>query len=128
MRKYIVLAFLLYFSGANGQIRTTGLSNLIANEVESRYDTTVIYEGVNTIEHQHDWVIKDVRDGMFSSDEVSCLVWHGATGCPDKWMNNDEICKICLRKMNVRESRYVVEPPKDDYELLDSLVTKRLQY
>lgn len=82
----------------------------------SRYDTTILFPGVDSIKcASHHFVSKSVATGMYSTPGIECLVWHGATGCPDKWMNENSICTVCLRHINIKESR-TVEIPVDEYQ------------
>jgi len=97
-------------------------------EVVSKYDTTVIYKGADNCSHK--FASKAQPNGLYSGFTMSCDVLHDAAGCPDKWLNEKQICTKCLRHMQIKEDRTVKElpPPKDEYqEALDRL-SKKLQF
>lgn len=93
--------------------------NSIDVKVVSKYDTTVLFIGMEIC--THDWVTKDNGSGYMGIRYTSCAVVHGAGGCPDTWGNYNSICTKCLRHINVKESR-VVQGVKSKYdEALDRL-------
>lgn len=87
--------------------------------VRSKYDTTLLFKGEDNCVHH--FSKKNVYEGMYSSPGVGCLVYHGPAGCPDKWEHFKAICTICLRHIEVKETRWV-EQLKDEYaEALEKL-------
>ena len=63
---------------------------IVRNEL-LHYDTTVIFKGIDTIVHVHDYV----GQSGTSFEKVTCAVLHGINGCPDDW--EEIICTVCLR-------------------------------
>lgn len=98
-------------------LSNTKIISSLELEVKSIYDTSVLYEGrkFEYIICLHNWTEKDVRNGMYSSPFISCAVYHGETGCPDKWAKFQRICKSCLRWEEIKETR-IIEEKKDEFE------------
>ena len=115
MKKYIIILLLLPFA-ASSQLRydTTVIfaptyAFRSSNEIVSlKYDTTVIYKGVDC--KYHNWVKEKIKTSL-----ISCGVYHDAAGCPNDWLNQKSICTNCLRHIQVKETREV-QVVKDPYE------------
>lgn len=93
-------------------------SDPINTKVITAYDTTVVKESVKH-DCLHIWVQEKIK---FSS--VSCAVFHGAAGCPDNWLKAHSICRLCLKKILVRETRRT-ETVLDEYEELDKQLNEK---
>lgn len=95
-------------------------------KVVLKYDTTILYKGAEDCNHV--FAGKQVYEGMFSSPGVSCCVMHDAAGCPDAWSNEKKICTICLKHIQIKETRTVIKL-QDDYEIalekLNKLINKK---
>lgn len=88
-------------------------------KVISTYDTTLLFKGIDTVSHNHNYLSESNIPFTFSS----CAVLHGDAGCPDAWGNFDIICEICLRNCNVKESRRV-EKVSNPYQLAKERLNK----
>ncbi len=88
-------------------------------KVISIYDTTLLFKGIDTVSHSHNYLSENIHPFSFSS----CLVLHDAAGCPDAWGNFDIICEVCLRNCNVKESRRV-EKVSNPYQLAKDRLNK----
>jgi len=88
-------------------------------KVISTYDTTLLFKGIDTVIHNHNYLSESNRPFSFST----CAVLHDAAGCHDTWLNVDIICEICLRNCNVKESRSV-EKVSDPYQLAKDRLNK----
>jgi len=116
MKKDIIIILLLLPFAASSQLSydtTVTISSIYgfkpSNEiVSSKYDTTVIYKGVDC--KYHNWVKEKIKTSL-----ISCGVYHDAAGCPDGWLNQKSICTNCLRHIQVKETREV-QVVKDPYE------------
>jgi len=97
----------LYFSGGSNLYFSSG-------DVVSHYDTVFLFKGIDTIAHECDFVSKSIKQGMYSGN-ISCLVMHGPTGCPDTWMHKDFICFVCLKNFTVKET-VTIKPKIDLYQ------------
>jgi len=75
--------------------------------VISKYDTTILYKGFDTCKHNFVSEKKPLS-------ATTCAVSHGITGCPADWINEKQICTICLKHIQVKEKRDV-EQLKDEY-------------
>lgn len=95
-------------------------------KVVSKYDTTILYKGDDNCSHL--FAGKQVYEGMFSSPGIGCCVIHDAAGCPDAWSNEKKICTICLKHVQIKETRTVIKL-QDDYEIalekLNILINKK---
>lgn len=92
-------------------------------EVVYKYDTTVLFNGMDTVEHQHIYV---KHSNITRNQSMSCAAIHDEAGCDWWWANDDVICTICLRNVNVRETRSVkitkvFDPYQDAKERLLSI-------
>lgn len=85
----------------------------------STYDTTVLNEGDKSCDHN--WAVKSVYEGMYSSPGISCLVNHGPGGCPDRWSNEKHICTTCLRHIQIKETVHIEEIKNPYDEALERL-------
>jgi len=119
MKQYLVSLFLLISVTASSQsvFNYDGISGTVDGVyyyqpkntiVHSKYDTTVIYKGGDC--KVHSWANEQVQ-----VSSLSCLVYHGAAGCPDGWLNQKSICTNCLRHIQVKETREI-QVVKDLYE------------
>lgn len=88
-------------------------------KVISTYDTTLLFKGIDTVSHNHNYLSENILPFSFSS----CAVLHDAAGCPDAWGNFDIICEVCLRNCNVKESRRV-EKVINPYQLAKDRLNK----
>lgn len=82
-------------------------------ELHISFDTTVKNEGKCIAHCNHEWVGEITKRSLFS-----CAVYHGAAGCPDNWLKQNSICRICLKKIYVEELRYT-KPKVDEYQQLE---------
>jgi hypothetical protein len=95
---------------------TFGSTSWMNVNVLSKYDTTVLYNG--SAECKHHFVSKKENRLSWAT---TCAVNHGPEGCPADWLNEMKICTICLKHIQVKETRYT-EPIKDEYtEALNKL-------
>lgn len=84
-------------------------------KIVSKHDTTIIlYKGTEDCNHL--FAVKQVYEGLFSNYGYCCLVEHGELGCPDKWSNEKKICTICLKHIQIKETRTAIKL-QDDYEI-----------
>jgi hypothetical protein len=120
MKKVLTLIFIIFTINCTAQLDTSYFStpnaiylggssqlNWVASDIRSvdvisKYDTVVLNKG--NLKCKHHFVSKDVRDGLYSKS-YSCLVNHGAEGCPDTWLHEKQICALCLRHIEVTETR-----------------------
>lgn len=74
----------------------------------------------------HEWVFSDEERAGGSN---FCLVNHNGWHCSYDDKVRYGICKKCLRKERFREQWYqsIFVPPKTEYEVLDSLLNKKLK-
>lgn len=113
MKKIILIIILFSSIESKSQVIYNNITNLgYTNEFIyqsnlrciSKYDTTILNKGLESC--KHDWAIKDNPNGyMGIGKNVSCLVNHGITGCPDEWENYNIICTVCLKHLNISEKR-----------------------
>ena len=93
-------------------------------KVISKYDTIILYKGEDNCSHL--FAGKQVYEGIFSMS--TCCVVHDAAGCPDAWSNEKKICTICLKHIQIKETRTVIKL-QDDYEIalekLNKLINKK---
>lgn len=78
-------------------------------KVVSTYDTTVLFNGIDTIFHPPHWVYKD------NANPKLCPTTNDPTGCPGSWLDEERICTICLQYEHIVEKRQVVYA-KDEFE------------
>lgn len=84
--------------------------NALTRGWESRWDTTVVNVGDSLCAHAWMSAPSGVSQrGLYSGGLVSCAVFHGELGCPDKWGQNEKICEKCLRREVATEERYIPE-------------------
>jgi hypothetical protein len=93
-------------------------------KIVSKYDTTILYKGEDNCIHL--FAAKQVYEGTFGGLS-SCCVLHDAAGCPDAWSNEKKICTICLKHIQIKETRTAIKL-QDEYELaverLNKLINK----
>lgn len=80
-------------------------------------DPHVIHNGdycVSIDDCLHNWVETDNRRGMYSGSMISCAVYHGLCGCPDKWKDIKKICKNCGLHFREWETCEVIPVEKED--------------
>ncbi len=88
-------------------------------KVISTYDTTLLFKGIDTVIHNHNYLSESNHTFSFSA----CAVLNDAAGCPDAWGDFDIICEICLRNCNVKESRRI-EKVSNPYQLAKERLNK----
>lgn len=97
------------FSGTFSAIGSPNYSfGFSVGKLKIAYDTTVLNKGLKTCNHD---IVGERKKESF----ISCAVYHGATGCPNDWMNQNYICTICLYHFNIKETREVIQEV-DKYE------------
>lgn len=70
----------------------------------------------------HNWVETDNRRGMYSGSMISCAVYHGLCGCPDKWKDIKKICKNC--GLHFREWETCEEIPVEKEDTYDDVLKR----
>jgi len=91
------------------------------NKVIFRYDTTVLFVGIDTTAHV---CVFAVEKKVLPSPV--CTTIHGDVGCPDLWLNQKRICTICLRHLLIKEDREIEQIP-DPYQQALSRLNKLLK-
>lgn len=100
--------------------------------IKSKYDTTVIFKGVDTVNHEHVYVAEKKSTNSLGYYSV-CAAMHDEAGCSKNWLQQFEVCTICLKHIYISETRWVehkkpAEHPKDKYkeslEILNKLKQK----
>ena len=105
----------LYISSGFGTISAFGTA--APTKVVIKYDTTILNKGVESCSHKY-------ANEQQPISYISCAVYHGESGCPNDWLNRKSICTICLKHIQVVESRIVIQL-KDEYtEALNKLNNK----
>jgi len=105
----------LIYNGLFGTI--SGFSSAAQTKVVSKYDTTILNKGSEKCSHKY-------ANEQQPVSYISCAVYHGESGCPNDWLNRKSICTICLKHIQVVESRTVIVL-KDEYtEALNKLNNK----
>lgn len=93
------------FESIGASERPDTSSTYITYSCHSVYDTSIVFKGVDTILHEHKWTTKSniTHNNMIGS----CAVIHGVGGCPNYWVNENSICTICLKSINVVENKII---------------------
>lgn len=69
--------------------------------VQSRVDTTVLFNGLEESNHVHQYVAEQKE-----MPYETLAIWCGDFGCPQDWLDEKQICEICLRHIHLKETRW----------------------
>lgn len=136
----IIMAFILS-SELNGQIYTeyektptykwlpsTGTATIYLDSrpVCSKLDTTVLFSGIDTASHSHVYVSETHPDYQsYSTGTAMTLVYRPCLdshiGCPESWLNQNQICELCLKHINIRETRWYEDKYQKALDRLNKL-------
>lgn len=91
--------------------------------VYSKMDTTVLFKGIDTAFHLHVYVSDAGPDYTDFTGFITTLEYRncGGLGCPEDWLNENQICELCLKHINIKETRWYEDRYKNALDRLNKL-------
>lgn len=128
MKYYLIIVTILISLGLQGQITTAdlketgtlfwGLTGTVISSSDSatvdirpvcsKLDTAVLFNGIDTSLHSHVYISE--TNGYYKNYGFTTAVYRPCDdsniGCPETWLNQNQICELCLKHINIKETRW----------------------
>lgn len=71
--------------------------------VSSRMDTTILFKGIDTANHVHVFATEEKHWG---DENMTLLIWIPPNRLTDGLRDDKQICELCLRHIQIKETRW----------------------